>query len=237
MAGAEEKTRSGTAGLRYLSLIAATLAPTSAIAGAWVAPERQQIVTSFAGEVDGVSFNETSAFIEVPVEPDVSVVGSLWVTNDVQEVPGYRGEVVLGLKQQLYQDEDWTIAVQGGALWQSLPPEGCREGGAEIRALAGRSFENSTFVNAELGLRALGTDCLSNRLDLTAGFRPSERWLAMGQIFYDAPHEGQDIARAQVTLAHFFRSGRGVQIGVRSRIDGGGEELALVVGMWNWGVD
>ncbi len=237
MAGLEKKTRSRTAGLRYLSLIAATLAPTPAIAGAWVAPQRQEIFTSFAGELDGVYFNETAGFLEFPIEPEVSVVGTLWATDDGRRDWDYRGEATLGLKQQLYRDDNWTLAIQGSALWMSDPPGECVEGGAEVRALAGRSFDNSLFVNAEVALRTLGTDCLSNRLDLTAGFRPAERWLALGQVFYDAPHEGEDIARAQVTLVRFFRSGEGVQVGVRGRIDGGGEEIALVLGLWNWGVD
>ena len=59
-----------------------------------------------------------------------------------------------------------------------------------------------------------------------------QNWLAMGQVFLDAPREGDDTVRAQLTVVYFRRNGRGVQLGLRSRIDGGADEAAIVLGWW-----
>jgi hypothetical protein len=54
----------------------------------------------------------------------------------------------------------------------------------------------------------------------------------MGQIFVDAPHDREETVKAQITVVHFGPEGGGLQVGVRSRIDGGAEEAALVIGWW-----
>jgi hypothetical protein len=83
----------------------------------------------------------------------------------------------------------------------SHPNEGCSEGGAELRWLGGRSFGQTSFVNVEAATRALEGGCEGQRLDLTAGYRPGENWLAMGQIFLDAPQDGEETVKAQLTRA------------------------------------
>lgn len=95
-----------------------------------------------------------------------------------------------------------------------------------------RSVGETGFVNIEVAARALEGGCEGERLDLTAGFRPSENWLAMGQLFFDAPREGDETVKAQLTLVSFTQSGRGIQVGLRARIDDGIEEPALVVALW-----
>lgn len=232
MAGAEEKTRSGTAGLRYLSLIAATLAPTPAIAGAWVAPEQQFITTSFYGELEDETAFEASIYNERPIERETSVVATTWFTRDITQQSTFRGEASLGLKQQIFENDDWVVAAQGSALWQSEPGPDCGEAGGELRVLAGRSLSERTFLNTEVALREYGGSCGATRFDVTAGWRPNSRWLALGQVFYDAPDQGEEVIRAQVTLVRFLNSGRGIQIGVRSRIDGEADEVMLVLGSW-----
>lgn len=232
MAGAAAQTRPGFAGLRFLSLIAALL-PAPASAGAWIAPKGgQEIWTSVAGERDELSFFESAAYWEVPLGADNSVVAAPWIEQNYDSVDGWRGEAVLGWKHALGRSETGVLAVQGGALWMSHPPDGCGEGGAELRLLGGRAVGSSGFVNLEAGTRALDGGCGGERLELSAGYRPLQNWLAMGQVFLDGPREGEEAVRAQLTFIRFGASGRGIQVGVRSRLDGGADEAALVLGFW-----
>jgi hypothetical protein len=139
----------------------------------------------------------------------------------------------VGVTHAFYRDDENVMAIQAGALWVSNPDEGCDEGGAEVRFLGGRSLnEGRAFFNVEAAARGLNGGCEGGRLDLTAGYRPNENWLAMGQVFLDSPVEGDDTLKAQLTVVRFGRSGRGIQMGVRARIDGGAPEPALVIGLW-----
>lgn len=232
MAGAETKTRSRAAGLRLLGLIAA-LAPTPAAAGAWIAPEGgQEIWTNAAGERGELRFYETSAYWETPLGDENSFVAAPWLEQNYDSVDGWRAEAVVGLKRAVFRSDDTVMALQAGALWMSHPGEGCSEGGAELRWLGGRSFWAGAFVNVEAATRVLEGGCEDQRLDLTAGYRPSDNWLAMGQIFVDAPQQGEEMVKAQLTVVRFGRSGRGIQLGLRARIDGDDAEPALVLGLW-----
>lgn len=203
-------------------------------AGAWIAPEGgQEIWTSIVGEREGVSFVESSGYIEGPVAEHTSVVFAPWIEQNYDTVEGWRGEATFGAKRALYRSEGGSVvAVQAGALWISHPNEGCGEGGAELRLLAGRGIGRTGFFNAEAATRALEGGCESDRLDLTIGYRPSENWMAMGQIFLDAPRQGDETVRAQLTLVRFSPGGQALQIGLRTRLDGGAEEAAIVVGLW-----
>jgi len=233
VAGAAQKTGPAFAGLRFLG-IAAALAPLPANAGAWIAPEGgQKIWTSFAGESEGFTFVELSGYVEAPAARDTSVVVSTWMQRNADPAEVWRGEATLAAKHVVYRSGRGAIvALQAGALWNSRPQEGCSEGGAEVRALLGRGIGRTGFVNVEAATRALEGGCESERLDLTVGYRPGENWLAMGQLLLEAPREGDEILRAQVTLVNFRPSGRGIQVGLRTRVDGGAQETALVVGLW-----
>jgi len=207
--------------------------PAPAIAGAWVAPEGgQQIVTTVAGEREGVSFYESSTYWEVPIGGESSIVLSPWFEQNYDTLEGWRGEATLAFKDAVYRNGPDIVAVQAGALWVSHPTEGCGEGGVELRGLAGRSFEEGRFVNIEAATRALDGGCGGERVDITAGFRLRSNWLVMGQVFFDSPREGDEVTRAQLTLVRFGESGRGLQIGLRTRIDDGPQEAALVIGLW-----
>lgn len=233
MAGTASQARPGVAGLRFLSLLAA-LIPGPAFAGAWIAPEGgQEIWTNVAGERDELSYFETSAYWEVPVEDKTSIVAAPWVEQNYDTIDGWRGETTLGVKRAIFRGDRMAMAVQAGALWVSHPEEGCSEGGAELRWLGGSSLPNiGAFVNVEAATRALEGGCGGQRLDLTAGYRPNERWLAMGQVFLDARWDGEEGVQAQFTLVRFGDSGRGIQLGVRARMDGEDREPAVVLGLW-----
>jgi hypothetical protein len=80
--------------------------------------------------------------------------------------------------------------------------------------------------------RALEGGCEGERLDITAGYHAGRNWLALGQIFFDAPQDGEESIKAELTFVRFTRRGRGFQIGVRARLDGEDAEPALVLGLW-----
>ncbi|MBC7767505.1 MAG: hypothetical protein H7124_01825 [Phycisphaerales bacterium] len=232
MAGAETQTGSSTAGLRLLSLLAA-LTPLPANAGAWIAPEGgQEIWTSVVGEREGLTFYETSTYWEAPLSGRTSLVTSPWIEQSYDTDEGWRAEATIGAKRVVYRDDRNVVAVQGSGLWVSHPNERCGEGGAEVRVLGGRGFGRTGFANVEAATRALEGGCESERVDLTLGYRPTENWLAMGQVFVDHPRAGDETIRAQLTLVHVRPSGRAIQIGLRTRIDGGAQEAALVIGLW-----
>lgn len=54
----------------------------------------------------------------------------------------------------------------------------------------------------------------------------------MGQVFMDAREVGGSSIKAQFTMVRFRGEDRGIQIGVRARIDDGIAEPAIVLGIW-----
>jgi hypothetical protein len=231
VAGAETQIGSSTAGLRFLAL-AAALTPLPANAGAWIAPEGgQEIITSAIGQRNEMNFYETSSYWEVPLGDENSLVITPWLEQNYDTIDGWRGEAVVGLKHAFYRREDSVVAVQAGALWISHPGSECGEGGGELRVLAGTAFSNGAFLNAEVATRALDGGCGGERLDFTAGYRMGENWLGMAQMFVDAPRDGEEFVKVQLSLVRFGESGRGIQVGVRARVDGS-EEPALVLSWW-----
>lgn len=232
MAGAEKKTGSSTAGLRLLSLVAA-LTPAPANAGAWIAPaDGQHIWTSLVGQREELPYYEGSSYLEQPVAGGTAVMMSWWMETNYDTEDGWRADATLGGKRTLFRDEDTVMALQAGALWISHPADGCGEGGAELRWLGGQSYEGGAFLNVEAAARVLDGGCGGERIDVTGGRRFAENWLALGQVFFDAPHQGEDSVKAQLSLVRFGENGRGIQVGLRARIDGGAEEPAIVVGFW-----
>lgn len=210
------------------------MAPAPALAGAWIAPDGgQEIWTNVAGVRSGMSYFESSGYLEAPVAEDTSIVALPWVEQNYDREDGWRGEAIVAVKHTVFEEGDTVMAVQAGALWMSHPSEdGCSEGGAEVRWLTGRSFDNGGFLNLEAAGRTLSGGCQGGRLEVTAGYRPADNWLVMGQVFFDAPREAEETVKAQITFVRFGESGRGLQIGVRARIDGGEPEPALVIGLW-----
>lgn len=232
MAGVEAKTGPASAGLRLLAVVA-SLSPAPAAAGAWIAPEGgQEISTTSVGQREDAPFYESSVYYEAPLGADNSLVFAPWAESNYDTVDGWRAEATFGLKHAFYRDDSNVMAVQAGALWISHPEAGCSEGGAELRWLGGRSFGETGFINVETAARALSGGCEGGRIEVTSGYRPASNWLAMGQVFFDAPVEGDETLKAQLTLVRFGRSGRGLQVGFRARIDGGAPEPTLVLGLW-----
>jgi hypothetical protein len=234
LAGPVAQTRSASAGLRFLALLTALAPAPAAHAGAWIAvDEAQEIWTNVAGQRDEVLFYETSAYFEAPVHERVAIVAAPYFEQayDVGE-DGWRAEASLAVKGLLWRGERGALALQAGAIWNSWPSFACSETGAEVRAMAGRSFGRSGFVNFEVAERAFEGDCGGERIDLTLGYRPWDDWLAMGQVFLDAPRAGSDTAKVQFTLVRFDNKGGALQFGLRGRVDNGLTEPAIVIGFW-----
>lgn len=182
---------------------------------------------------EGRVYYEGAVFIEEPVNANSSLGLTAWFETDPMQGDGDRVEATVTVKRALYRSDQNVVAFQVGALWVSDPGEGCGEGGAELRVLGGHSYANGRgFINVEGAVRGLSGGCEGGRAEFTAGYRPNERWLAMGQVFTDSPVEGDDSAKAQISLVRFDRSGRGWQIGLRARIDGEDAEPAIVIGLW-----
>jgi hypothetical protein len=176
---------------------------------------------------------EASAFWEAPQGNDFAFVAAPWVEfgQDGEDNP-WRAEATFAVKHVFYRDGPNVAAVQAGPLWVSQPDEGCSEGGAELRFLGGRSASENVFFNAEIAGRGLVGGCEGGRIELTAGYRPAANWLAMGQVFFDSPVDGEETTKVQFTLVRFNETGHGLQIGLRARIDGEAAEPALVLGLW-----
>jgi hypothetical protein len=114
----------------------------------------------------------------------------------------------------------------------SHPPLGCAQSGGELRWSVGRSFGDG-FLSVEAGRRFHSGGCEGDRAELTLGYRPDEQWLGLGQVFYDgAPGEDESV-KLQLSLVRRPPWGRGLQIGLRGRIDGGPAEPALVLALWS----
>lgn len=211
--------------------MAAASAPTPALAGAWVAAESQEIWTNVAGERDGLRFYETSTYWEEPLGENAALVVSPWAEQNQTSPEGWRAQAFVGLKHTLLESGRNVVALQGGGVWVSDPAEDCDQGGGELRVLGGRSFGETGFVNVEIAERALSGGCSGERLDLTVGYRPSDDWIGMAQVFVDHPVDGADAIRGQISLVRFNDKGRGLQVGLRTRLDGE-SEAALVLGFW-----
>jgi hypothetical protein len=225
--------RPAIAWLRYVTL-AGALAPTPAIAGAWIAPEGgQEIWTSVAGQREELRFYETSTYWEIPLGADTSIVASPWVEQNYDGGESWRAEAVVGVKRAVFRDERFAFALSASVVWESEPDDGCGEGGFELRGLAGGSAdEGRAFMNFEVAGRTLEDGCAGARAEVTAGRHLGDRWLTLGQLFVDASEDDEAVVRGQLSLARFSEEGRGVQLGVRARLDGEEDELALVLGFW-----
>ncbi|MGE3142357.1 MAG: hypothetical protein AB7L65_03470 [Hyphomonadaceae bacterium] len=208
----------------------------AAFAGAWIAPEGGQSIQTDAigAREDGAAYVETQYYWERPLTPRRALIIRPWLqTEKSARETLTRGEVQIAAKAIVAQTRRTVTAVQASALWRSDPAPGCSEGGGEARMLGGLSSEDGrAFANAEIGARFAAGGCTDGRFDLTLGYRPGGRWLALAETFTDQPYEGAASVKAQLSLVRYLRSGAGVQFGARVRVDGGGEEGALVLAFW-----
>lgn len=215
-----------------LGAVAAVLGTaTPAHAGAWVAPEGGQEISQFTfGLRDEQPFSESDYFLELPISGRTAFVAQprLAFSGDAYEASG---EVAAGLKMAVVRTPRVAGAIQAAALWRSETIDGCGAEGVEVRSLGGLSSEDR-FYNVEAALRLHSGGCFRQRLEFTAGHRPDDNWLLMGQAFLDADPDGGATIKAQASLVRFGGWADGLQLGLRFRIDGDDREPALVLGWW-----
>ncbi|KAF0180986.1 MAG: hypothetical protein IV086_17555 [Hyphomonadaceae bacterium] len=193
-------------------------------AGAWVAPNGDRTIVGAAyGETEEASTVETDLFIEAPLNSRISVVANHWS----QTVTTFEGtetgnESVLSGKYRLLRGDRSVVSVQGGVVWDSRASGECGEWGGEARLLVGAATRSGrVFVSGELGARTQGNDCVHARYDLTVGVKPHRRLLGLVQVFVDDDLIYGETLKAQASAVVFERNDRGVQLGVRMRLDAG----------------
>ena len=222
-------------------MIGAVLTPIPAHASAWRPPEEGQRISTFVGGVsDTTQFFESEIYFEVPVSERLSAVvtpriesGAVLPTDGSSElVQTTRGELSTAAKFNLHQGPNIALSVQSGLVWNSSSDGSCGDTAGEIRALAGVS-KGAVFADAQLAYRARSGDCPNGKADFTAGWRPLERWMGLGQVFFDAAPSRSPVVKLQMSLVRFNQEGAGLQVGFRVRADHGGEgERAIVVSWW-----
>lgn len=210
----------------------ALLAPGAAHAGAWqVADEGQTISAVALSESAQTPALDLDIMVEQPLTKDWSTV-----TQTRVEANGFGAATeIMGAMKRSWAVPSWNgaVALQAAGLWTDGPDLACTGAGAEARVLAGGAARNTPlFVNLEAAYRGHAGGCGHWRGDATIGYRPSERWLTLGQLFYDADVHASDTIKVQVSAVRFLRGRHGVQIGVRARIGAAAAEPALVLAWW-----
>lgn len=237
MARSAPETRPQLAWLRRLGVAFVLGAPGAAHAGPWVAPDGDRTIVGAAyGETEEASIVETDLFIEAPLNSRVSVVANHW-SETVTTFIGSdtHNESVVAGKYRLLHGDRSVVSIQAGVLWDSRAVGDCGEWGGETRLLGGvASRGGHLFATAELGARVQGNDCIHARYDLTLGVKPHKRLLGLAQIFVDDDLTYGESFKAQASVVAFERNGRGVQLGVRVRIDGNDViEPTLLLSYWS----
>jgi len=182
-------------------------------------------------------FTESSLYAETPIHrsTNFSVVATPWAGQDpTSSTHHWRGEATLGVKAAVLRTRMSAVSVQAGVAWRSDPKTGCGETGAELRLLAGSSFgkQGRSFFNVEAAALSSGAHCTVGRFDLTAGYHASDRWMGMAQVFTEGRRGSDVVLLGQVSLVRLQSESRGVQFGVRARLDDGEREPALVIAFW-----
>jgi hypothetical protein len=146
-------------------------------------------------------------------------------------------EAQVGLKRTLWEGDRIAVAVQGTLDWRAQDWRFCGGAGGELRVMAGRSVGRRGFVNGELSWRAEQGGCSGAKFDVTAGWRPNERWILLGQVFRD-----QDLSPAfrerpslklQGSAVRVLKGGLGFQAGLRAALDEGDQaSIGPVLGVW-----
>lgn len=103
-----------------------------------------------------------------------------------------RGPAELGLRYALFRDDRTAISLYAGGIAPGegrnagYAPPGAGEAAAEVRLLAGRSFNvggGALFVEGQAAKIARAGLPDEARLDLTLGYAPTARWLVLGQTY------------------------------------------------------
>jgi hypothetical protein len=106
-----------------------------ACAGAWIAPEHGQQITTYT---HGQGAQGVELFAEAPIGGRASVLGV------IQEDRAVSAEVAA--KAVVWREGGAIAAAQAGVFWREEPGFGCNAWGGEVRGLAGFG-QGAWFVN------------------------------------------------------------------------------------------
>jgi len=144
--------------------------------------------------VDERTDETVSLYLERGVTRRITLQGKAgWSRGEEAGLP-YEGRapIELGLRYALRRSDDWAVSLYlGGVLagegrnaGYALP--GAGKADVEVRLLAGRSFplgEGRMFVEGQAARLARTGLPDETRLDLTAGYQASPRWLILAQSY------------------------------------------------------
>lgn len=223
---------------------------TPSLASPWLV-SRQEI--AWAGYSEGPTGRvvETGATTEQSLgKGRVALVGEVW-TQDGADGAAHRA--ALALKVRAHHGPRWAVAAQAGPLYGVDADGGCAGAGGEARVGVGRSFgvglgrgversvgliagrarrlrPGSMFGAVEFAYRAQG-GCAHALREATIGYELERKWLLLAQAFDDRNLHGTETVKVQISAVRFRRT-RGVQVGVRVRVDGADPEPAFIIGVW-----
>lgn len=209
------------------------MAPGTAHAGAWVTAGEDRSITTFGySRDDEIGTIESDIYTEKTLTSRLALVGHTFYSED--GLGEERDEADLGVKVLGYRTDRIALALQGGVTWRSETEPACPDVGGEIRGLAGRSSASGkTFLNGEAAYR-YANGCSHARYEVTAGWRPNDTWLALGQVFIDDDLRYGETIKAQASLVRFTTRGRGLQISARIQVqDGDVIEPTIILGYWS----
>lgn len=209
---------------------AGLLAGASPASGAAWREDRVILMAGF-GVRDAVGFTEQDAYLERTEAERWSIVAQPHFETGEDIDRGWRAEARVSGKISLHEAGATAFSIQGGPFWKSDAGR-CAELGGEARAMYGRSFGERAFTNIEAAAAAQTDGCGRVNLDVTAGARPTARWLVLTQVFLAHDFENEPNVKAQLAVIRFTKGGAGLQLAVRHRLDSGGDETALVLGWW-----
>lgn len=205
----------------------------------------------------GFSEGETSRIVETGAMKEQGLgKGRLALISEVWRQGGGDGVAhrsALALKVKAHHGPRWAVSAQAGPLYGADAGGGCAGAGGEVRAGVGRSFgtglgrgverslgriagqarrlrSGAVFGALELAYRAQG-GCAHALREATIGYEPEHKWLLLGQAFEDRDLHGTETVKVQISAVRFRRA-RGVQVGVRVRVDGADPEPAVIIGVW-----
>ncbi len=117
----------------------------------------------------------------------ISKAGSVY-TLSLNTVSQGWGELETGLRLRAFEHRDWVVSTQVSAIRSPADLEnGLRARpvwGSDVRILVGRSLGGNMFADAQLAHRNRSIEGgAEQRMDLTFGVRPAQRWLVMAQTY------------------------------------------------------
>lgn len=182
------------------------------------------------GRVADVVVQETDLFREVGwPRSRVGIASNLHLRRSAI---GAEGDGSILVKRAFGGVDGWAAALSAGAVYSAYG--GCVGQGGEARAALGRTFGPSRrpagFASFEAAYRAAG-GCGGLKTEFTIGYRPEHKWLLLAKAYGDRAVHGTDTLKVQVSAVRFGPR-RGIELGVRVRVNGGDPEPALIASVW-----